>query len=74
MTDDAFVVTQYLARTPDGERDVLDLRRAVADLLRAAGVASVATLGPCTRCSPDYCSFRRDGASAGRQASVIGWR
>jgi hypothetical protein len=57
-----------------GGRDVLDLRRAATDLLRAAGVGPVEVLGPCTRCSPDHCSFRRDGAGAGRQASVIGWR
>jgi hypothetical protein len=54
-------------------RDRLDLRAAVAALLVAAGVRDVATLGPCTRCSRDYCSYRRDGAAAGRQVSFIGW-
>ncbi len=53
--------------------DMLDLRGAVTALLRAAGVTGVASVGPCTRCSPEHCSYRRDGASAGRQVSFIGW-
>lgn len=51
----------------------LDLRRAVALLLEAAGVTSVATLGPCTACTPALCSYRRDGSGAGRQLGFIGW-
>jgi hypothetical protein len=56
-----------------GARDVLDLRVAVRALLYAAGVRRVDIVGPCTRCSPDHCSYRRDGAEAGRQVSFIGW-
>lgn len=56
-----------------GGRDVLDLRRAVLALLESAGVRAARALGPCTRCSPDHCSYRRDGAAAGRQVSFIGW-
>jgi len=33
----------------------------------------VTVIGPCTKCSPDFCSYRRDGADAGRQVSFIGW-
>ena len=55
------------------DRDVLDLRHAIRVLLDAAGVANVSVLGPCTRCSPSYCSYRRDGDAAGRQVSFIGW-
>lgn len=55
------------------DRDVLDLRRAVRALLEANGVERVTVIGPCTRCSPDFCSYRRDGAGAGRQVSFIGW-
>lgn len=51
----------------------LDLRRAVAILLAAAGVGSTAELGPCTACTPAYCSYRRDGSGAGRQLSFVGW-
>ena len=51
----------------------LDVRRAVALLLERAGVRTIATIGPCTRCSPEYCSYRRDGAGCGRQLSFIGW-
>jgi hypothetical protein len=56
-----------------GSRVVLDLRTAVAALASRAGLARVTVVGPCTRCSADYCSYRRDGAGAGRQASIIGW-
>jgi hypothetical protein len=54
-------------------RSHLDLRLAVALLLRAAGVTAVTTLGPCTVCGPGYNSFRRDGAGTGRQLSFVGW-
>jgi len=56
-----------------GSRHALDLRRAASCLLRAAGVTSVAVLGPCTVCGPGYHSYRRDGAGAGRQLSFVGW-
>lgn len=55
------------------ERWTLDLRAAVRALLARAGVARTTIIGPCTRCSLDYCSYRRDGAGAGRQVSFIGW-
>jgi copper oxidase (laccase) domain-containing protein len=51
----------------------LDLRRAVALLLEAAGVGSTAVLGPCTACTPAYCSYRREGSGVGRQLSFVGW-
>ena len=56
-----------------GERDRLDLRDAVRALLEASGVERVTVVGPCTRCSPEHCSYRRDGADSGRQVSFIGW-
>jgi YfiH family protein len=56
-----------------GSRAMLDLRHAVELLLRRAGVRQVATIGPCTRCVAEYCSYRRDGAGCGRQLSFIGW-
>jgi YfiH family protein len=56
-----------------GDRDVLDLRRAVLALLETAGVRGASAIGPCTRCTPEYCSYRRDGGAAGRQVSFIGW-
>jgi YfiH family protein len=55
-----------------GKRRV-DLRRAVSLLLDAAGVAATTILGPCTACTPAYCSYRRDGSGAGRQLSFVGW-
>lgn len=70
---DASGETTAAAWSRRGDRDVLDLRLAVRALLDASGVGSVTVLGPCTRCSPEYCSFRRDGADAGRQVSFIGW-
>ena len=56
-----------------GDRDVLDLRGALETLIRSGGVKRVVHVGPCTRCSRDYCSYRRDGIDAGRQVSFIGW-
>jgi len=58
---------------PAGDRLLLDLRAAARLLLQAAGVRSVAAVGPCTCCTPAFASYRRDGASAGRQLSFIGW-
>lgn len=60
------------AWSPDGDRLRLDLREAARRLLAAAGVERVAIVGPCTRCSPELHSYRRDGARAGRQLSFIG--
>jgi YfiH family protein len=59
--------------TPAGEgidgRHV-DLRTANAAILRAVGVR-VDTMHACTRCSPGYWSYRRDGAAGGRQVGAI---
>lgn len=55
------------------DRWMLDLRAGVKALLARAGVARTTIVGPCTRCSTDYCSYRRDGAGVGRQVSFIGW-
>ena len=54
-------------------RPHLDLRRVAQLLLLAAGVPEVAILGPCTACDRTYHSYRRDGATAGRQLSFVGW-
>ena len=51
-------------------RLVLDLRAAATALLRAAGVADVTAVGPCTRCDPAWCSYRRDGAASGSSAEL----
>ncbi len=61
------------AWTRRGSRRHLDLRIAARCLLEAAGVGSVAVLGPCTVCGPGYHSYRRDGARTGRQLSFAGW-
>lgn len=58
---------------PERGKYHLDLRRAVSLLLAAAGVRSTTVLGPCTACTPSYCSYRRDGSGAGRQLSFVGW-
>jgi YfiH family protein len=49
----------------------VDLAEANAAILREMGVA-VDVVGPCTRCSPEYWSHRRDGEAAGRQVGFIG--
>ncbi len=56
-----------------GDALFLDLRAAARSLLGAAGVRSVALVGPCTACTPALASYRRDGAGAGRQLSFVGW-
>jgi YfiH family protein len=62
------------AWTPSaGGKYRVDLREAVARLLEAAGVRSTLLLGPCTACSPAYCSYRREGSGVGRQLSFVGW-
>jgi hypothetical protein len=54
-------------------RHHVDLRHAAELLLRAAGVAEVALVGPCTACGDGFYSYRRDGAGCGRQLSFVGW-
>jgi YfiH family protein len=58
---------------PAGGKYHVDLRRAAALLLEAAGVGSATVLGPCTACTPAYCSYRREGSGVGRQLSFVGW-
>jgi YfiH family protein len=58
---------------PAGSKYHLDLRRAASLLLATVGVTATAVLGPCTACTPAYCSYRRDGNGAGRQLSFVGW-
>jgi copper oxidase (laccase) domain-containing protein len=36
--------------------------------------ANINLTGPCTFCDFSFASYRREGAGAGRQLSVIGWR
>lgn len=62
-----------LAWSVSGGRRRLDLRAAGRLLLMASGVQVVTVLGPCTSCDRRYSSYRRDGASSGRQLSFVGW-
>lgn len=54
-----------------GPRPHVDLGRAVAAQLRAAGVTDVERVVACTRTDPRFYSHRRDGAATGRFAGVI---
>lgn len=49
----------------------VDLAEANAAVLAELGVPTE-IVGPCTRCSPEYWSHRRDGDGAGRQVGAIG--
>jgi YfiH family protein len=53
--------------------DHVDLRGFLAARLEALGVAAknIKTVGPCTVESPELASYRRDGAAAGRQWSMV---
>ncbi|HXG17628.1 MAG TPA: peptidoglycan editing factor PgeF [Methylomirabilota bacterium] len=61
---------------PFGAKGFLDLREVNSLQIAAAGVPKthIAITGPCTFCDLHFASYRREGASAGRQLSVIGWQ
>jgi purine-nucleoside/S-methyl-5'-thioadenosine phosphorylase / adenosine deaminase len=59
---------------PDAPRPHLDLARAVALQLAAAGVGAVRSRVTCTRCDAERLySYRRDGRGAGRNLALI-WK
>ena len=57
-----------------GDRWLFDLWRANTAQLIVAGVPAdgIEVAGTCTICSEEYPSYRRDGATAGRFAAVVG--
>jgi YfiH family protein len=55
-------------------RPLVDLQRAVAQQLAAAGVDDVEAIPVCTATDPRMYSHRRDGAETGRSAGVIARR
>jgi YfiH family protein len=61
---------------PVNGKGLLDLREVTVIQMMERGVpgANIALTGPCTFCDSSFASYRREGASAGRQLSVIGWR
>jgi len=64
---------ECVVRAP-AARPRLDLRQAVVAQLGAAGVERVFVLDHCTRCRPQWLwSYRRDGAAAGRNLTLL-WR
>jgi YfiH family protein len=66
--------TEAAISTPPGRRAHADLHAAAVHQLRARGVDRIHRFDLCTRCHADLLwSYRRDGASAGRNWSVI-WR
>ena len=68
------VAPEAVALRPGPRRPHADLRGVNEALLRAAGVREIEQVGPCTRCSPDHYSHRREGEATGRFAGVIGLR
>ena len=63
---------EVVARRP-GRKPRLDLPLAASRQLAGLGVGQVSTVERCVRCSPDWWSYRRDGARAGRNYGFI-WR
>lgn len=61
---------------PVGAKGFLDLREVNLLQIAEAGVPKthIAITGPCTFCDLRFASYRREGVSAGRQLSVIGWQ
>ena len=61
----------------EGDKGFLDLRAINRAQCEGVGVpaSQIQLVGPCTFCaSPNFASYRREGAGAGRQLSVIGWQ
>ncbi len=63
---------EVVTRRP-GRKPRLDLPLAASRQLAGLGVVRVSTVERCVRCSPDWWSYRRDGARAGRNYGFI-WR
>ena len=68
------VAPETIALRPGPRRPHADLRAVNEAILRAAGVEEIEHVGPCTRCSADHYSHRREGEATGRFAGVIGLR
>ena len=51
---------------------MLDLPGINRNALEKAGVADIEVLGICTKCNPDFYSYRREGKGVGSQLSIIG--
>lgn len=66
--DDA---SECLIKT-DGSKYMLDLSGINRGMLEKAGVANIEVLGVCTKCNPNFYSYRREGKGVGSQLSVIG--
>lgn len=63
---------EVVIRRP-GRKPHLDLPLAASIQLAGLGVARVSRSGCCVRCDPNWWSYRRDGAGAGRNYAFI-WR
>jgi copper oxidase (laccase) domain-containing protein len=62
---------EYLVET-DGCKYMLDLPGINRRALERAGVAEIEVLAICTKCNPNFYSYRREGKGVGSQLSVIG--
>jgi len=68
---------RYVSRRPEWERPHVNLRAAVADQLRQAGVHDdqIEVSDACTLHEPErFYSYRGEGEAAGRLFGLIGWR
>ena len=63
--------SEYLMPT-DGCKYILDLPGANRNALEKSGVSNIEVLGICTKCNPNFYSYRREGKGVGSQLSVIG--
>lgn len=63
---------EVVTRRPD-RKPHLDLPLAASRQLAGLGVGRISTVERCVRCSPEWWSYRRDGARAGRNYGFI-WR
>jgi purine-nucleoside/S-methyl-5'-thioadenosine phosphorylase / adenosine deaminase len=63
---------EYLVPT-DNYKYLLDLPGANRNALEKAGVQNIEVIDICTKCNPEYYSYRREGKGVGSQLSVIGF-
>ena len=63
---------EVVIRRP-GRKPHLDLVLAASKQLAGLGLGSISSSGCCVRCDSDWWSYRRDGATAGRNYAFI-WR
>ena len=59
---------------PSNSKYFLDLQHINKEMLMAEGIKNIEVIDICTKCNPNYYSYRREGKGVGSQLSFIGLR